>query len=87
MQSHRLFHSVFKRVPGSKPGDVGVVLAGAEVVFFDLRIIILAGELEGIADTLRDFGCVALAERLIRVGVYHVGIGVDQLAHAAEAVV
>ena len=44
-------------------GLLGIVLAGAEVVFFNLAIIVLAGEHKGVVE--RSAGFYSLAERLV----------------------
>jgi len=70
---------------GGESGDVGVVLAGAEVVFFNLGIEVLAGEHKGIIERSAGFYC--LAKRLVGVVLLDEAGSIDYLPDGAEAVV
>ena len=73
------------RITGGESADVRVVLAGAEVVFLNLGIEVLAGEHEGIIE--RSTRVYYLAERLISI-ILHNGTGaVHYQPDAAEPVV
>ena len=75
------------RVTGGESGDVRVVLTGTEIVFFNLGVEVLAGELEGIAHILLNLCGKSFAEGIECVRILQTARSINDLPDTADPVV